>query len=147
MTPLLSVRGLKFDYRSPAGPVRALNGISFDLEPGQALGLVGESGCGKTTVARAILRLLPANAAIAEGEVLLRGRNLVTMSPEDLRAVRWRDIALVTQSAMNALDPVFRVRSQIVPWLFSAWAALRTTLSTDCINCSGSALNSGRLGS
>jgi len=114
VTPLLSVRGLKFDYRTATGPVRALNGISFDLESGQALGLVGESGCGKTTVARAVLRLLPANAAIAEGEVLFRGRNLVTMSPEELRAVRWRDIALVPQSAMNALDPVYRVSSQIV---------------------------------
>jgi oligopeptide/dipeptide ABC transporter ATP-binding protein len=114
VTPLLSVRGIKLDYRSQAGVVRALNGISFDLEPGQALGLVGESGCGKTTVARAILRLLPPNAAIAEGQVLLRGRDIVTMSPDALRAVRWRDIALVTQSAMNALDPVYRVRSQIV---------------------------------
>ena len=114
MTPLLSVRGIKFDYRSPAGPVRALNGISFDLERGEALGLVGESGCGKTTVARAILRLLPPNASIAQGEVLLHGRDLLKMSPEELRAVRWRDVALVTQSAMNALDPVYRVRNQIV---------------------------------
>jgi peptide/nickel transport system ATP-binding protein len=114
MTPLLSLRGVKFDYRTRAGTVRALNGISFDLERGEALGLVGESGCGKTTVARAVLRLLPANASIPEGEVLFRGRNLLAMSPQELRAVRWREIALVTQSAMNSLDPVYRVRSQIV---------------------------------
>ena len=114
MTALLSLRGVKFDYRTRAGTVRALNGISFDVERGEALGLVGESGCGKTTVARAVLRLLPANASIPEGEVFFRGRNLLAMSPEELRAVRWRDIALVTQSAMNSLDPVYRVRSQIV---------------------------------
>ena len=86
--------------------MRALDGISFDLERGEALGLVGESGCGKTTVARAMLRLLPPNATIPEGAVLLRGRELLSMSPEEMRAVRWREIALVTQSAMNALDPV-----------------------------------------
>jgi peptide/nickel transport system ATP-binding protein len=111
--PLLDVAGLTVSYRTSAGVARAVDGVSFQLHRGTTLGLVGESGCGKTTVGRAIVRVLPANARIERGRVRFGGRDLVTLPEEELRRVRWRDIAIVPQSAMNALNPVFRVGRQI----------------------------------
>ncbi|MGH7263712.1 MAG: ABC transporter ATP-binding protein [Candidatus Rokuibacteriota bacterium] len=111
--PLLDVAGLRVSYRTRAGVARAVDAVSFQLTRGETLGLVGESGCGKTTVGRAIVRVLPANARIEGGSVRFEGRDLVTLPEEDLRRVRWRDIAIVPQSAMNALNPVFRVGRQI----------------------------------
>jgi peptide/nickel transport system ATP-binding protein len=112
--PLLSVQDLHVSFRTAAGPLRAVAGLSFELPEGGALGLVGESGCGKTTTVRAILRLLPPNGEIAGGRILFRGCDLTTLSRAELRKIRWRGIAMVTQSAMNALDPVARVGAQIV---------------------------------
>src|SRR3972149_3512401 len=111
---LLSVQDLHVRFRTAAGEVRAVDGVSFELAEGESLGLVGESGCGKTTVAKAILRLLAPNGSIPEGRIVFRGRDLLRMPPEEFRQERWRHIALVTQSAMNALDPVYRVGTQIV---------------------------------
>ena len=111
---LLSVQDLHVRFRTAAGEVRAVDGVSFELAEGESLGLVGESGCGKTTVAKAILRLLAPNGSIPEGRIVFRGRDLLRMPPEEFRQERWRHIALVTQSAMNALDPVYRAGTQIV---------------------------------
>ncbi len=111
---LLSVQNLQVHFRTSGGSLRAVDGISFDLADGESLGIVGESGCGKTTITRAILRILPPNGEIPEGRILFRGRDLLSMSPQEIRKVRWSQISLVTQSAMNALDPVVRVGWQIV---------------------------------
>ncbi|HHX90870.1 MAG TPA: ABC transporter ATP-binding protein [Paracoccus sp.] len=112
--PLLDVRDLAIHYRTGAGPVRAVDGIDFTIAPGEALGLVGESGCGKTTAAKAMLKLLPPNGDIPRGRMDFNGRDLVPLQGEDMRRVRWKDIAWISQAAMNALDPVYRVGDQIL---------------------------------
>ena len=109
----LSVRDLSVTYATPRGPFHAVDQISFDVSPGSVLGLVGESGCGKSTVVKAIMRLLP-ESAWTGGKVLLDGRDVLALDRRGLRRVRWTQIALITQSAMNALDPVLRVGDQIV---------------------------------
>jgi peptide/nickel transport system ATP-binding protein len=94
--------------------VCAVGGVSFDIAPGEVLGLAGESGSGKSTLAQAILRLLPAPAAITGGAITLDGEDVLGMSEEALRRVRWRKASLVFQSAMNALNPVMRVGDQFL---------------------------------
>ena len=111
---LLDVRDLAIHYRTGAGPVQAVDGIDFTIAPGEALGLVGESGCGKTTAAKAMLKLLPPNGEILRGVIDFAGRDLVPLQGEDMRRVRWKEIAWISQAAMNALDPVYRVGDQIV---------------------------------
>jgi oligopeptide/dipeptide ABC transporter ATP-binding protein len=111
---LLDVQNLRTFFRIQAGIVRAVDGISFSLEAGENLGLVGESGCGKTTTAKSILRLLPSNGFIPEGRIFFKGVDLIPLSKESMRKVRWRDISMISQSAMNALDPVYKVGDQIV---------------------------------
>jgi peptide/nickel transport system ATP-binding protein len=100
-------------YATERGPFHAVDGVSFDIEPGTNLGLVGESGCGKSTVVKALMGLLPPGAATS-GTALLDGRDILGLSDEELRDVRWTRIALVTQSAMNSLDPVYSIGDQIV---------------------------------
>ena len=112
--PILDIRNLSLSYRTLRGNVRAVDGISFSLEEGESLGLVGESGCGKTTAVNAILGLLPKNAVIEKGEILYRGRDLLKLSKNELRSVRGREIAMIPQSAMNALDPVYRIKDLIM---------------------------------
>ncbi|WP_235441887.1 dipeptide ABC transporter ATP-binding protein [Rhabdonatronobacter sediminivivens] len=111
---LLDVRDLAIHYRTGAGPVQAVDGIDFTIAPGEALGLVGESGCGKTTAAKAMLKLLPPNGEIPRGAIDFAGRDLVPLQGEDMRRVRWKEIAWISQAAMNALDPVYRVGDQIL---------------------------------
>ena len=111
---LLDVRDLAIHYRTGAGPVRAVDGVDFSIAPGEALGLVGESGCGKTTAAKAMLKLLPPNGEIPRGQIDFAGRDLVPLQGEDMRRVRWKEIAWISQAAMNALDPVYRVGDQIL---------------------------------
>lgn len=112
--PILSVRDLVLQYRTRRGPVHAVDNVSFDLEEGQTVALVGESGCGKTSTASAILRMLPRNVAKYEGEVRYDGKNLLDLSNEDFRTqVRWRAISIVFQGAMNALSPMIPVGSQV----------------------------------
>ena len=110
---LLEVRNLSVGYRIAAGTVHAIDDVSFTVHEGETLGLVGESGCGKTTAGRAVIKVMPANAAITGGEILYRGRDLVPMGNEEMRAIRWSEIAVIPQSAMNALNPVYRVGRQI----------------------------------
>jgi peptide/nickel transport system ATP-binding protein len=112
--PLLSVRGLTAEFHLPDGQVaRALDEVAFDVRPGETVGLVGESGCGKTTTLMAVLRLLPSNGRIVAGRVLFKGADLLSLSEKQMRAVRWRQMAIVFQGAMNALNPVMRVGDQI----------------------------------
>ena len=110
---VLSVRDLHVTYRSESGDVPAVRGVSFDLAPGETLGLAGESGCGKSTIASALLRVLPRGTSVS-GEVLLDGEDVLQMKPGRLRAVRWTEMSIVFQGALHALNPVHRVGDQIV---------------------------------
>ena len=113
--PILSVRDLFLHYRTRKGVVRAVDGVSFDLEHGQSIALVGESGSGKTSTASAILRMLPRNVAKYEGVVEVDGKNLMELENEEFRTqVRWRLISMVFQGAMNALNPCHTVGHQIM---------------------------------
>ena len=112
--PILQVSGLSLRYHTRHGAVKAVDDVSFDLLPGQVMGLVGESGSGKTSVAICLMRLLPDNARISAGRVLLDGRDLLAMAPEEVRSFRWRRISMIFQAAMNSLDPVYRVGDQIM---------------------------------
>jgi len=109
---LLTVNDLYVTYNTQAGPVPAVRGIGLELERGEVLGLAGESGCGKSTIAGALLRLLPSGTTIT-GEVLLSGENVLEMKPGRLRAVRWSEAAIIFQGAMHALNPVQRIGDQI----------------------------------
>ncbi len=110
---LLRVRNLNTEFIIPdKGAARALEDVSFEVHPGETLGLVGESGCGKTTALMSILRLLPANARIS-GQVFFKDTDLMSLSEKEMRAYRWRELAIVFQGAMNALNPVMRVGEQI----------------------------------
>ncbi|HIC88198.1 MAG TPA: ABC transporter ATP-binding protein [Anaerolineae bacterium] len=110
---LLDVKELRVHYETPLGDVIAANGISFHVYRGETLGLVGESGCGKTTTAMGILRLVQPPGRIVSGHVLINGTDLVTLSERELRQIRWRELALIPQGAMNSLNPVMRVSDQI----------------------------------
>ncbi|MBI3515353.1 MAG: ABC transporter ATP-binding protein [Proteobacteria bacterium] len=107
---ILEVRDLEVHYRGKAAPTRAVDGASFAVPAGQIVGLVGESGCGKTTAARAIMGVLPGNARCVGGEIRFKGRTLDNAAMHDLR---WRQIAYVPQSAMSSLDPVYTVGAQL----------------------------------
>jgi peptide/nickel transport system ATP-binding protein len=111
--PLLDVHDLSVHFEMPDGRVQAVRGVSFRVDDGEALGIAGESGCGKTTTALSMVRLLPGNARIAGGRVELFGIDLVPKTERQLQRYRWREIAIVFQGAMNALNPVRRVRDQI----------------------------------
>lgn len=111
--PVLSVKALSVDYLAPQGGVaRAVDTVDLDLAPGEFLAIVGESGCGKSTLLFAIAQLLSPPAILSAGGVEFKGRNMVQMSDKQLRAVRWRDLSVVMQSAMNALNPVKTIGSQ-----------------------------------
>ena len=112
--PLLSVRSLSTHYLTDGTPVRAVDDVSFDLAPGEILGLVGESGCGKTTVGFSLLRLLPPNARTVTGQILFEGEDLLTKSAEEMRALRGNRIAMVFQDPMTSLDPAFTVGDQVM---------------------------------
>lgn len=111
----LDVRNLSINYMSDKGvALNAVEGLTFSLEQGRSLGLVGESGCGKTTVMLSLMRLLPEAGRIVSGQILFNGRDLLGISERDMQSVRWKDVAMVFQGAMNALNPVRTVESQIV---------------------------------
>jgi peptide/nickel transport system ATP-binding protein len=111
---LLEMRAVSIEYLTQQGPLQAVNDVSFSLEHNDTLGLVGESGCGKTTLTRAILQLLPKNGRVIQGGILLNGKDLIRMSPAEIRSVRGKQIAMISQSAMNSLDPVYRIGDQLI---------------------------------
>ena len=112
--PLLSVRHLTTEFVVAQGLVaRALEDVSFDVLPGQTVGLVGESGCGKTTTLMSIMRLLPSNGRITSGEIRFQGRDLLRLSEREMRSYRWKEMAIIFQGAMNALNPVMKIGDQI----------------------------------
>jgi peptide/nickel transport system ATP-binding protein len=112
--PLLVVQNLRTHFKLQSGWVKAVDGVSFQLNDGEALGIAGESGCGKTTTALSLVRLLPANARIRKGSAIdLFGIDLVPKTEDQLRRYRWREISIVFQGAMNALNPVRRIGEQI----------------------------------
>jgi peptide/nickel transport system ATP-binding protein len=110
--PLLEVDGLTIDYLADAGDVRAVDRVSFALEPGEFLAVVGESGCGKSTLLFGVAQLLSPPGEVVGGEVIFRGRDMVRLSQGELRHMRWRDYSVVMQSAMNALNPMKSIGAQ-----------------------------------
>ena len=113
MSALLDVRNLKVEFNTPAGVARAVDGVSFAVERGQTLGIVGESGCGKTVTSLSILKLIQPPGKVAGGEVLFEDRDLLKLSDEELRKVRGDKIAMIFQEPMTALNPVFTIGNQI----------------------------------
>jgi peptide/nickel transport system ATP-binding protein len=111
---LLDIEDLQTHYRSDSGWAHAVDGISLSIERNETIGLVGESGSGKSTVARAILQILPDNGEIVGGSIEYDGRELVGLSNRELRKIRWNDISMIPQNAMNGFDPVYTVGEQIV---------------------------------
>ena len=111
--PLLSVRNLSVEYHTQSGTVYAVDDVSLDLVAGQQLGIIGESGCGKTTLMRALIRVLPRNGRITSGEIIFKGRNLLELTPQEMRENRWQEIATIPQASMDSLDPVRRVGQQL----------------------------------
>lgn len=113
--PLLSVRNLRVGFQTDDGLLTAVDDVSFSIEAGKTLGIVGESGCGKSVTAMSIMRLLPQPAGkILGGEVMFAGRDLATLPLEEMRKVRGNDIAMIFQEPMTALNPVHRVGRQII---------------------------------
>src|SRR5215212_5869780 len=114
MRPVLEIDDLHVQFPTSRGPVKAVDGVSLALNPGERLGLIGESGSGKSTTALAVLRLIKPPGEIAGGRILLDGTDLLELNEEEMRQCRLSDIALVTQGAMNALNPVVRIRNQLI---------------------------------
>jgi len=116
VTPLLAVEGLSVELPTPRGALRAVDGVDLAVAPGQTLGIVGESGCGKTMLARAVLQLLPKRARVG-GRVTFEGQDLARLSPAALRRLRGPAIAVVFQDPMSSLNPVLTIGSQLVETL------------------------------
>jgi len=111
---ILEVSNLKTYYKIKEGVVKAVNGISFSLKKGESLGLVGESGCGKTTTALSIIKLLADNGYIEDGKILFKDKDITKMTESEILTIRWKDISIIFQGSMNALNPVMKVSDQIV---------------------------------
>ncbi|OYR55654.1 ABC transporter ATP-binding protein [Halorubrum halodurans] len=110
----LEVEDLEVYYETEEGPAQAVDGVSFELEQGENLGIVGESGCGKTTLAKAIIGILPDAGYINNGSINFQGDDLTELSEPERRRLKWEEISMIAQSAMNSLDPVYTIREQIV---------------------------------
>ncbi|MBH0166887.1 ABC transporter ATP-binding protein [Fictibacillus sp. 7GRE50] len=113
MEKILQVNNLTTHYHTDKGTVKAVEGVNFSVGKGELLGLIGESGCGKSTVANSLLRLIEQPGEIVNGEAFLDGKELLKATDSDLQKVRWKEISVIPQSAMNALNPVFKVGDQI----------------------------------
>src|SRR5689334_7225236 len=111
--PLVEVRDLTVDYVGDSGIARAVNGISFDIGRGEAFGLAGESGCGKSTVAFALARLTRLPGLVSGGTIRFEGEDVLAFAGKRLRQFRWSEMSFVFQSAMSALNPVIRISEQI----------------------------------
>ena len=111
--PLLQVQDLEIKYHTREGILTAIQDASFEIEEREILGIVGESGCGKSTMASAVMRLLPPNGEIAAGQILFEGQDLAQLSEDNLRHIRGRDMSMIFQDAMTSLNPVFSVEQQM----------------------------------
>jgi peptide/nickel transport system ATP-binding protein len=111
--PLLSVEDLEVRFATARGTVHAVNGITFDVAPGETLGIVGESGCGKSVTSLAILGILARNGRVTDGRAMFQGRDLIQLSDRQLRQIRGREIAMIFQDPMTSLNPVLTVGKQI----------------------------------
>jgi peptide/nickel transport system ATP-binding protein len=126
---LLSVENLKTHYFMKAGTIKAVDGISFSLKVGQSVGIAGESGCGKSTIALSLMRLIK-GGQIVDGKIMLNGISLLDMEEKEFNKVRWDKISLISQAAMGALNPVYTIGDQIV----EALLAHRKTKKSDALN-------------
>ncbi|RPH87119.1 MAG: ABC transporter ATP-binding protein [Deltaproteobacteria bacterium] len=113
MQTLLEIKNLKTVFSTARGVIKAVDGVSLILNNGETLGIVGESGCGKTMLALSVMRLIPANGQIAEGEILFNGQDLLSLPEDEMREKRGRDIAMIFQEPMTSLNPVLRIGEQI----------------------------------
>ncbi len=113
LLPILDVQGLTTYYQTLSGSVRAVENVSFSVDEGEALGIAGESGCGKSTVALSLLKILPSGGRIRAGKIIFDKVDLVPLSENEMRKIRWSGISIVFQGAMNALNPVYKVGDQI----------------------------------
>jgi oligopeptide/dipeptide ABC transporter ATP-binding protein len=140
--PLLEVENLKLHFFTRQGAARAVDGVSFDIETNETFGLIGESGCGKTTTALSIIRLIKPPGRIVDGSIRFDQREIVTLSDEKMRLLRGKELAIVRQEAQNALNPVMTVGRQIVEGILqheqvskeAAWARARNQLDLVGIN-------------
>ncbi len=115
MAGLIEIKNLRTSFFTPEGEMRAVDGVSFDIEEGKTLGLVGESGCGKSVTALSIMRLIPSPPGkVVGGQVLFRGKNLLELNGEEMRKVRGNEISMVFQEPMTSLNPVFTIGNQIM---------------------------------
>ena len=110
---ILEVKDLKVYYHTDRGSVRAVDGVSFNVQEGENFGIIGESGCGKSTMAMALLRLVVSPGMIEGGQIFLNGTDILTLDRELIRKIRWSQIYYINQGAMNSLNPVMRIGSQI----------------------------------
>ena len=132
--PLLSVRNLTIEFTTRYGPVRAVDGISFDVYPNETLGIVGESGCGKTVTGLSLLRLIPSPPGrIVAGEILLQGRDLTKLSEDEMQSLRGDEISMIFQEPMTALNPVLTVGTQMVDVLTRHRPLTRRQAKTEAI--------------
>ncbi|MFN8486449.1 MAG: ABC transporter ATP-binding protein [Caldilineaceae bacterium] len=127
---VLDVKNLRVNYYTPRGAVKAVNEVSFFLKRGERLGLVGESGSGKTTTALSLMRLIQAPAMIEGGEVFLDGKDLLSLSEEEMRRARFAEIALIPQGAMNSLNPMMKVGDQLRDTIRAHSAENRSTIDS-----------------
>ncbi|MFC2031469.1 ATP-binding cassette domain-containing protein, partial [Chloroflexota bacterium] len=112
--PILQVRNLEVKYHTREGTLTAIRDASFEIGEAEILGVVGESGCGKSTVASAVMRLLPPNGELSGGQILFRGQDLCQLDEESMRGIRGRELAMIFQDAMTSLNPVFGVDRQMI---------------------------------
>ena len=122
--PLVEIEGLVVEYPVADGSVRAVDAVSLAIHPGEIVGLAGESGCGKSTVAHSLLRILKPPGHITGGRVLFGDQDVLALSPSKLRRFRWRNVSIVFQSAMNSLNPVMRIGDQFID-MFKAHERVR----------------------
>ena len=112
--PLLSIKDLRIHFPLPQGTLKAVDGVSLDVDKGQIMGLVGESGGGKSMVGLSVLRLIPEGGKIASGEILFDRKNLLALSDDEMRNIRGADISMILQDPLASLNPAIRIKSQIV---------------------------------
>ena len=112
-SPILEVRNLSTHFFTDDGEVKAVRGVNFSVEAGETLGIVGESGCGKSVTAMSVLGLVQRPGKVVSGEIMFKGRDLLKLTKEELRNIRGRDIAMIFQDPLSSLNPVLRVGFQI----------------------------------